>query len=115
MDISSAMHESFALHDASNFNWHDFVAREELIRYKLSTLPSLFVADGVDISTLIYIFLMDTAFVMFNNLPPRMAVKELKMDLACPEPCFQATTSAECFSQIQIWTASETWAQRMSL
>jgi hypothetical protein len=58
---------------------------------------------------------MDTAFVIFNNLPPRMVAKELKMDLACPEPCFQAATSAECFAQVKAWTSSQAWSKKMPL
>jgi hypothetical protein len=54
------------------------VAREELIR------------------VLLWVFLLDTAFVIFNNLPPRMAIKEMKMHFACNEACFQAATGDLC-------------------
>jgi hypothetical protein len=48
-----------------------------------------------------WIFLFDTAFVIFNNLPPRMVIKEMKMHLATPESCFQALTADECYREIQ--------------
>lgn len=59
----------------SYFDWHDFAAREQLIRVFL------------------WIFLLDTAFVIFNNLPPRMVIKEMNMSLACCEAIFQASSS----------------------
>lgn len=48
-----------------------------------------------------WIFLLDTAFVIFNNVPPRMAVKEMKMHLASSEACFQAPTSEICYQYLQ--------------
>jgi hypothetical protein len=48
-----------------------------------------------------WIFLLDTAFVIFNNLPPRMVIKEMRMHLATPESCFQALTADECHQEIQ--------------
>lgn len=52
---------------------------------------------------------------MFNNLPPRMVIKELKMDLVCPESCFQAPTADECFVSITNWTSSKVGKRKMSL
>lgn len=49
-----------------------------------------------------WIFLLDTAFVIFNNLPPRLVIKEMKMHMATPEACFQATSADECHQQIQL-------------
>lgn len=46
---------------------------------------------------------MDTAFVTFNNLPPRMVAKEMKMHVAAPESCFQAPSADRCFEEIQQW------------
>lgn len=66
------------------FRWERFVAEEELIRVFL------------------WIFLLDTAFVIFNNLPPRMLIKEAKIHMACPESCFQADTAGECQQQLQL-------------
>jgi hypothetical protein len=48
-----------------------------------------------------WIFLLDTAFVIFNNLPPRMVIKEMRMHMAMPETCFQAMTADQCHQQIQ--------------
>jgi hypothetical protein len=59
------------------------VIREELIR------------------TFIWIFLLDTAFVIFNNLPHRMVFKEMRMHMASPDACFQAVSAGECFQQIR--------------
>jgi hypothetical protein len=53
--------------------------------------------------TFIWTFLLDTAFVIFNNLPHRMVIKEMKMDMASPEACFQADTAEECIDQIHRW------------
>lgn len=49
-----------------------------------------------------WIFLLDTAFVIFNNLPPRMVIKEMKMHMATPEACFQAISADDCHQQIQM-------------
>ncbi|KAI5364036.1 hypothetical protein Slin15195_G096910 [Septoria linicola] len=65
-----------------SFDWHSFVLREELIRVFL------------------WIFLLDTAFVIFNNVPPRMAIKEMQMDFAVREVCFQACSAEECLHLI---------------
>ena len=46
---------------------------------------------------------MDTALVIFNGCPPRFALRELRMALACPEKCFQAQSADECFVNIQWW------------
>ncbi|MBE3041563.1 hypothetical protein IMZ48_03080, partial [Candidatus Bathyarchaeota archaeon] len=46
---------------------------------------------------------MDHAFVTFNNLPPRIMIKEMKMHMARPEGCFQAATGEECLEGLQAW------------
>lgn len=53
--------------------------------------------------TYLWIFLLDAAFVIFNNLPHRMVIKEMKMHMASPEACFQAATAEECIDQIHRW------------
>lgn len=53
--------------------------------------------------TLLWVFLLDSAFAMFNNVTPRLVLKEMKMDIACPEACFQADSAEECFTHIQTW------------
>jgi hypothetical protein len=50
-----------------------------------------------------WIFLLDTAFVIFNNLPHRIVIKEMKMHMVSPEACFQAATAEECIDQIHHW------------
>lgn len=53
------------------------------------------------IRVLMWIFLLDTAFVLFNNLPPRMVIKEMKIHMATPDACFQAPTADNCYDQIK--------------
>ncbi|KAL2839346.1 hypothetical protein BJY01DRAFT_237136 [Aspergillus pseudoustus] len=67
---------------SENESWESFVAKEELNR------------------TLAYIFLLDTAFVIFNNTPPKVSVAELNFGPVCPEQCFQAATASDCFKQL---------------
>ncbi|CAG7557605.1 unnamed protein product [Fusarium equiseti] len=80
--IMSARHPD-CLHES--FDWKGFAAREQLIRIFL------------------WIYLLDHAFVIFNNLPPRMVIKEMTMHLASPEAAFQATSSDECFRELYTW------------
>ena len=87
--ISHARHPQYNLLDKSTFSWHWFVVREQLIR------------------VFMWVFLLDTAFVIFNNVPPRMAIKEMKMHLACSEACFQAPTGDLCFQYLLHETACE--------
>ena len=54
---------------------------------------------------LIWVFLIDSALVLFNNIPPRIALRELKMDLACPEMCFQAETAEKCLQLLEKWVS----------
>ncbi|RDL41437.1 uncharacterized protein BP5553_01416 [Venustampulla echinocandica] len=85
ISIGSAKHANYNQQTKQEFNWGEFVAREELIR------------------TFLWIFLLDHAFTIFYNLPPRMVIKEMKMHMAFPESCFQAATEDECYEQIQSW------------
>ncbi|KAH6988257.1 hypothetical protein BKA56DRAFT_728961 [Ilyonectria sp. MPI-CAGE-AT-0026] len=61
------------------FNWVDFAVREQALR------------------TVTYIFLLDNAFVMFDNCLMRFSVQDLKIKLPCPDAVFEAETSEECF------------------
>jgi hypothetical protein len=81
--IRHARHLPYQSLQPSTFSWVAFVAREQLIR------------------VIIWVFLLDTAFVIFNNVPPRMSIKEMKLHLACSEACFQAPTGELCFQHIQ--------------
>lgn len=65
-------------------------------------------------SVFTWIFLFDTAFVIFNNLPPRMVIKEMRMHMAMPEVCFQATTADQCHQQIQFSLPEQSLYWKMS-
>ncbi|KAF9894095.1 hypothetical protein FE257_009068 [Aspergillus nanangensis] len=67
------------------------------------------------LETLTYVFLFDAALTIFHNSPPRMVVSELKMDMACPEACFQAETDAECFAILKGWEDTIFWRHRLSV
>ncbi|KIV98381.1 uncharacterized protein PV09_09786 [Verruconis gallopava] len=95
--FSNATLQNLHIEDISTFQWGDFVRKESLIR------------------TFTFIFLLDTAFAIFNSLPPRLVVRELKMDLACPEPCFQACSFEECFVQLRAWTSPQTHRQMLDV
>ncbi|RBR05966.1 hypothetical protein FVER53590_13928 [Fusarium verticillioides] len=83
--IMSARHPDYSMCLHDRFDWRDFAAREQLIRMFL------------------WIYLLDHAFVIFNNLPPRMVIKEMSMHMAFPEAAFQASTSTECARELQNW------------
>ncbi|KAJ5520380.1 hypothetical protein N7463_000833 [Penicillium fimorum] len=83
--ITAARHLNYSEQGRHEFEWKEYAAREELIR--------LFT----------WIFLLDSAFVIFNNLPPRMVIKEIRMHMATPEACFQATTADQCHHQLQLF------------
>ncbi|KAL2133004.1 hypothetical protein VTI74DRAFT_3042 [Chaetomium olivicolor] len=85
LGIDTARHLDYSMQPKHEFNWYEYVVREELIR------------------AFTWIFLLDTAFVIFNNLPHRMVIKEMKMHMATPEVCFQASTAEECIEQIYRW------------
>ena len=80
--IRNAKHPDYSRQKFCDFSFSSFAAREELIR------------------TFLWIFLLDTAFVIFNNLPPRMVIREMRMNTARPEICFQAMNAEECFSTL---------------
>ncbi|KAJ5219995.1 hypothetical protein N7468_009199 [Penicillium chermesinum] len=62
-----------------------------------------FIRTEVKIRTLSFVFLLDTAFVMFYNTPARMFATELEMNINSPEPVFLAETATEWFSSLQSW------------
>lgn len=78
--IHNARHLDYA--ERALFDWKDFAVREELIRVVLWT------------------FLLDTAFVIFNNLPPRMVIREMTTSLASCEAVFQAETANDCLHHL---------------
>ncbi|KAF5638109.1 C2H2 transcription factor [Fusarium sp. NRRL 52700] len=85
--IMSARHPDYSTCLYDRFDWNDFAAREQLIRS----------------SVFLWIYLLDHAFVIFNNLPPRMVIKEMSMHMAFPEAAFQASTPTECAQELQTW------------
>ncbi|KAI5366188.1 hypothetical protein Slin15195_G077110 [Septoria linicola] len=84
-DIS---HGNLSYYVASEEAWKAFALTEELIR------------------TLTYVVLLDTAYVIFNNTPPRMAPGEARVVLTCPEACFQADSVQAWTSALQLWQSS---------
>ncbi|GFG20637.1 hypothetical protein IFM61606_00685 [Aspergillus udagawae] len=95
--LESATHRNLRLESPSKPWWRQFVIEEELIR------------------TLTYVFLIDAAMAIFHHTPPRMVVSELKMDMACPEVCFQADTATECFYSFREWEQCIFWSERLSV
>ncbi|KAJ5688988.1 hypothetical protein N7462_003380 [Penicillium macrosclerotiorum] len=93
----AASHRHLGLQKPSESWWRQFAQEEELIR------------------TIIFIFLIDAALTILHNSPPRMVVLELKMDVACPEACFQAESANDCFEALQPWASSRFGAKRLSI
>ncbi|KAJ9294872.1 transcriptional regulator family: Fungal Specific TF [Paecilomyces variotii] len=81
--FESATHDQLEMNDPGQFDWGRWVVTEELMR------------------TMSYIFLIDSAFAIFNNLPPRFVISELKLELCYPESCFQAECQNTCFQEIK--------------
>lgn len=48
-----------------------------------------------------YVFLLDSAFVIFHNSFPRMVLQEMQIDLTSPEPWFQASCPADFLYAVQ--------------
>lgn len=44
-----------------------------------------------------------------------MVIQELKMDLVCPDSCFQAPTAEECLTHIMNWNSSKQSKRKLSL
>ncbi|KAL2831568.1 hypothetical protein BDW59DRAFT_131602 [Aspergillus cavernicola] len=83
--IPVARHHNYCQQAKYEFDWVEFAVREEVVRL------------------LTWIFLLDTAFTIFNNLPPRMVIKEMKIHTPVPEACFQAMSADECYEQIGLF------------
>lgn len=80
--------------------------RQPYMSWKRSTLKE------ECIRTLLYVFLLDCAFKMFNNFSPRMLSDELNIGLSCPEICFQVADVDEWRRHMEVWAASETGKAR---
>ncbi|OQE01682.1 hypothetical protein PENVUL_c041G06573 [Penicillium vulpinum] len=48
-----------------------------------------------------YVFLLDSAFVIFHNSFPRMVLQEMQIDLTSPESWFQASSPADFLFAVQ--------------
>jgi hypothetical protein len=46
---------------------------------------------------------LDSAFLIFNNAPPKLMLQELEMDLSCPEEVFQAESAEACYDLWQFY------------
>ena len=95
--ICNARHPDYRQQNLCDFSFCEFAVKEELIRVFL------------------WISLLDTAFVIFNNLPPRMVIREMTMSTAKSEACFQATTAEECFYALQQENKNDASGSRISL
>lgn len=95
LDISSVKHTIFGTFEA--FSWIDYIHMEEKIR------------------TLLWVFLLDSAYVIFNNIPPRLVCRELRMGVASCEASYQANTAQECFARLQAWRNHNTRPASVSL
>ncbi|EXL60825.1 hypothetical protein FOCG_00102 [Fusarium oxysporum f. sp. radicis-lycopersici 26381] len=67
------------------------------------------------IRTATYIYLLDSAFVLYYRLPPRVISLELNTGLVCPEVCFQAESAAECFLQLHMATMGKQNQSRLTV
>ncbi|KIW77862.1 hypothetical protein Z517_07695 [Fonsecaea pedrosoi CBS 271.37] len=92
--FGNAMHGDLASLTLADFDWHEFALKEELIR------------------TLNYIIVLDSGFVMMNNMPPRILPSELRVGLVCPEACFQASSKSDCFHHLRTWMSHPLWRDR---
>ena len=54
--------------------------------------------QALRIRTILWVFLLDTAFVVFHNAPPRMVTREMRMHFAPSEAAFHAETVVACYS-----------------
>ncbi|KAF1990968.1 hypothetical protein K402DRAFT_323546 [Aulographum hederae CBS 113979] len=97
LGFSSAKHNNLDALTRSTFSWRSYIEKEEMIR------------------TLLYIFILDSGFAISNNQPPRIVVRELDMELVCPELCFQATSEEECFRHIKAWTSNRLWRKNITV
>ncbi|KAJ5673093.1 hypothetical protein N7507_002220 [Penicillium longicatenatum] len=92
-----ASHRNLQLEEATQSWWRKFAEEEELIR------------------ALTFVFLIDVALIVLHNSPPRMLISELRMDVACPEACFQAESAAECLGCLRVWAGTRFWKNRLSV
>ncbi|KAL7943774.1 hypothetical protein V8C42DRAFT_328418 [Trichoderma barbatum] len=63
--------------------WDEFIFEEQLIRTKS------------------YVFLLDTAFTIFQMTPPQITIRDLDFPFPYPDFCFHASTGGEFFESVQ--------------
>jgi hypothetical protein len=85
----------------TNIDWSTFIFKEELIRWVIPAFDCMSEEAYDEFRTQTFIFLLDTAFTIFHNIPPRIAISELDMSLACSEQLFQATDAKDLRSTIR--------------
>ncbi|KAJ6110668.1 hypothetical protein N7486_002903 [Penicillium sp. IBT 16267x] len=98
-----ASHRDLRLEEATQSWWQKFAQGEELIRSEQNP------------RALTFVFLFDVALIVLHNSPPRMLISELRMDVACPETCFQAESAAECLGCLRVWAGTRFWKKRISV
>ncbi|KIW38038.1 hypothetical protein, variant 4 [Exophiala oligosperma] len=81
--LDRAKHSSEVDLESGFIDWAEFIFVEELIR------------------TCTYTFLLDTAFTIFHNCPPRLAVSELTIGCACSDYCFEAENAFDFLARVQ--------------
>lgn len=89
--------QAYFIYSNPEISWKQFSMREELIR------------------TLTYIVLLDSAYVIFNNTPSRMALQEARMALACPDACWQAENVHTWQEAMKIWASSDIGMQQPTI
>ncbi|KAI9050298.1 hypothetical protein LZ554_005465 [Drepanopeziza brunnea f. sp. 'monogermtubi'] len=67
----------------SDFDWNRYVATEELNR------------------TCMFIFLVDSSFVIFNNSPTKTPLQTFPCRLVSPPACFEAETAEDCYHHLE--------------
>ncbi|KAF2111889.1 hypothetical protein BDV96DRAFT_179870 [Lophiotrema nucula] len=75
-------------------NWKQFILKEELIR------------------TITYVFLLDSAYATFFNMPPRLTLHELQMDFTCPGAVFEGNDPETWFTALQTWASATVGEKR---
>ncbi|KAL4933172.1 transcription factor domain-containing protein [Aspergillus undulatus] len=112
--LATASHRDLSMDKPSEMWWQQFAVEEGLIRsdpHKSSSQSNTLTTSR----TMTYVFLFDAALTIFHNSPPRMVVSELKMELACPEACFQAESAEECFAALKEWEHTTFWRRHLPL
>jgi hypothetical protein len=64
--------------------------------------------------TLTQVFLLDVAFFLFTDSPPKILAQEMEVDLTYPEESFQALSSKECFAMLSVH-CGDTKEERLTL